>query len=85
MSNSTEIYKPESTNQENIIDDSKLTQLAPAVHIFAALHFWFSYIYDWLYVVYPPTIMREAIGGKLKYMTYWDVVSLNFSVVLSKQ
>lgn len=47
-------------------------------HIFATIHFSYGCYYDWNYVKVPTKdhIMGLDFAGKLKFLTYWDAVSI---------
>jgi hypothetical protein len=48
------------------------------IHLVGCLQFSYSVYYDWNYVVIPPSASRmgSGYGGKLKFLTNWDAVSL---------
>lgn len=48
-------------------------------HLLGASMFIFSCYYDWFHVHLPEAIVFK-FAGKLKYLTYWDAVSVNLSI-----
>jgi hypothetical protein len=48
------------------------------IHLVGCLQISYSVYYDWNYVVIPPSASRmgSGYGGKLKFLTNWDAVSL---------
>lgn len=55
------------------------------LHFLAAAHFWFGCYYDWNYVIIPKHITKiedtSVLSGKLKFLTYWNAVSIYLSYV----
>lgn len=52
------------------------------IHVVGCLQFSYSVYYDWNYVVIPlsASTMGSGYGGKLKFLTYWDAVSLQWTM-----
>lgn len=52
------------------------------IHVIGCLQFSYSVYYDWNYVVIPlsASTMGSGYGGKLKFLTYWDAVSLQWTM-----
>jgi hypothetical protein len=48
------------------------------IHLLGCLQFSYGVYYDWNYVVIPVSVsqMGSGYGGKLKFLTNWDAVSL---------
>jgi hypothetical protein len=48
------------------------------IHLLGCLQFSYGVYYDWNYVVIPVSASRmgSGYGGKLKFLTFWDAVSL---------
>lgn len=55
-----------------------MTLLKTLFHLTGAITFAFGSYYDWYFVVIPPSVHRMGINfcGKLKFLTYWDAVSI---------
>lgn len=47
-------------------------------HIIGAVQFSFSVFYDYTYVVVPKEVfpLMGAFGGKFKFLTFWNAVSI---------
>ena len=47
-------------------------------HVISCVQFAFSVYYDYTYVIVPPTLsrMHNSYGGKFKFLTFWDAVSI---------
>jgi hypothetical protein len=55
--------------------------LVKIFHFIAAVQFVYSIFYDWTYVHVPEKAIRSnrtAFGGKFKYLTFLDAVSIDF-------
>lgn len=55
------------------------------IHLIGCLQFSYSVYYDWNYVVIPISVspMGSGYGGKLKFLTFWNAVSLFYVLVHS--
>lgn len=58
---------------------SVANSLRTVLHLVAAAHFWYGIYYDCTYVYFPsthPFAKLPQFGGKLKYLTFLDMVSV---------
>lgn len=47
-------------------------------HVISCMQFAFAVYYDYMYIAIPPNLIRMHInfGGKFKFLTFWDAVSI---------
>lgn len=51
-------------------------------HIIAFAKFSFAVYYDYMYTIIPDGVNKthSGYGGKFKFLTFWDAVSINLSI-----
>ena len=65
----------------------RLFRIANTVlHAVGAVHFTFGCYYDWFQVDIPKEVspIFAAFGWKLKFLTYWDAVSVLLKILIYK-
>lgn len=47
-------------------------------HVISCVQFAFSVYYDYTYIIIPPNVLKvhNGYGGKFKFLTFWDAVSM---------